>query len=127
MTLPGRKAVHYAVLAAASAVVVGVYALFDPAHTPFPRCLFLTATGLKCPGCGSQRAIHAILSGDIAQAWHYNAFMVASLPLIALLLVAQTLRKSRPEFYNRLNSKAIILTILVAIILWWIIRNIFDL
>lgn len=126
MTATGRKALIYAALAAAAAVV-GIYALFDPAYTPFPRCLFLTATGWKCPGCGSQRAIHALLSGDIAQAWHYNAFMVASLPLIALLLVAQTLRKSRPAFYNLLNSKAIILSILAAIIIWWITRNIFDL
>lgn len=126
MTASRRKAIIYGGLATAAAVVIAIYALFDPAHTPFPRCIFLTATGLKCPGCGSQRAIHALLSGDIAQAWHYNAFMVASLPLIALLLAAQTQRKSHPEFYNRMNSRAVILTVFVAIILWWITRNIID-
>ncbi|MDE7397749.1 MAG: DUF2752 domain-containing protein, partial [Muribaculum sp.] len=42
-------------------VVTVIYAVFDPTLPWFPKCLFRQLTGLECPGCGSQRAIHALL------------------------------------------------------------------
>lgn len=60
--------------------------LFDPTRVPiYPVCSFHTITGLDCPGCGGLRATHALLHGDIAAALHFNAMVVVSVPLLALL------------------------------------------
>ena len=107
-------------------LLMALYAIVDPATAPFPRCPFLMLTGLKCPGCGSQRAVHALLHADFATAWGYNALLVVSLPVVALMVYSQFERRKRPRLYNRLNSQAVIITALVVIIIWWIARNIWN-
>ena len=76
-----------------------MYGLLDPArHAIFPKCPFLMLTGgLRCPGCGSQRALHALLHLEFKEAFLYNPMVVISIPfllLLALLLrrVLRTLR-----------------------------------
>lgn len=122
-----RRSALWAAGAVILAVAVAVYALFDPSTAPFPRCPFLSLTGLQCPGCGSQRAIHALLHADIAGAWRSNALLVLSLPLVALLLVAQAMSRRWPRLHNALNSRTVIWTVFVVIIIWWIARNIWNL
>ncbi len=107
--------------------VAWVYFTLDPSTTPiFPHCVFLEITGLKCPGCGSQRAIHALLHGNFSAAWHFNAMMFALLPLIILMLYAQLGRKKSGRLYRLLNSRLAIWLISAAIFLWWLTRNIFG-
>lgn len=118
------KAVMAAGDAIALAGVVWVYFSFDPSSYLFPRCMFLTITGLQCPGCGSQRALHALLHGDIAAAWAHNALLLIELPLIAALVVAWRLRRRYPALHRALNSRSLIITLLTVIILWTIVRNI---
>jgi hypothetical protein len=50
-----------------------------------PGCPVRAWTGLKCPGCGAGRAMEAILRGDAAGAWYWNALLLS---LIALLVIA---------------------------------------
>lgn len=117
------------IVAVVAAIVVGVivYSCFDPSSARFfPRCPFLMLTGYKCPGCGTQRAIHALLHGNFLEALRFNAMMVASVPLLALYGYAEIVRKSKPRFYNKVNSTPIILTIFVLVVLWWILRNVFG-
>ena len=89
----------------------------------FPRCVFYSVTGLRCPGCGTQRALHAMLTGDFAAAWHYNAFLMVMLPVIVLLLGAEWPRKRTPRLYVAVNSKWVVALVLVAVMAWWIVRN----
>ena len=50
-----------------------IYYWFDPSEIElFPKCPFYMLTGLKCPGCGSQRAIHSLLHLDFIGAIRYN-------------------------------------------------------
>lgn len=61
----------------------------DPA-TPgglLPPCPFYWLTGLYCPGCGTTRALHALLHLDVAQALTMNPLLVLALPLIALVFL----------------------------------------
>jgi hypothetical protein len=80
-----------AVAVAASAGTVVLFA-FDPATSPlFPPCVFHALSGLHCPGCGSLRALHALLHGDIARAVACNPLTIAASPF----LVAGVVRESR--------------------------------
>ena len=118
-----------AMLAVAAVVVAGVviYSTFDPSASRwFPRCPFLMLTGLKCPGCGTQRAFHALLHGDVLSALHFNALLPVSIPLLLLYGYAELVRTRKPRFYNRVNSVTAILAVLIVVIVWWIVRNIFG-
>ncbi len=73
-----------------AAAVVGAAVLwqFDPnvAGNPLPPCPSRWLTGLFCPGCGTTRALHALLHGDLPGALAMNPLMVVSLPPVAVLL-----------------------------------------
>lgn len=57
--------------------------LVEPAgQLVFPRCWLHEMTGLRCPGCGGTRALHALLTGEIRRAWQLNPLVVAALPLV---------------------------------------------
>jgi hypothetical protein len=48
----------------------------------YPRCLLHQLTGWHCAGCGTARALHALLHGQIGQALGYNALLVLALPFL---------------------------------------------
>ena len=126
MTEHGRKAIVAAVVAAA-VVLVCLYATIDPeTGTLFPKCPFFALTGLQCPGCGSQRAIHDLLHGHPGEALRHNALLVASIPFLAVLGAAEITRKSHPKFHAAINSPKTAITVLVVVIAWWIVRNIIS-
>ncbi|MDE5687365.1 MAG: DUF2752 domain-containing protein [Paramuribaculum sp.] len=116
----------YAAIAAVLLTAVVLYATFDPATNPFPRCIFLQLTGWKCPGCGSQRALHALLHLDIAKAWRYNAMLVAAIPIVSVMFMSQAAKGKMPRLYNSLNGRVAIWTSFALLTGWWILRNIFD-
>lgn len=112
------------VIMAVTAVFV-LLALVDPMESKWmPRCFFKVVTGYDCPGCGSQRAIHALLHGDIGAALGYNGLLVVSLPLIFYLVVVTLGRKRWEDLYRRSTSNVVIYATLAVIILWMIVRNI---
>jgi len=115
-------------LVVAALIVAGcIYFALDPSQSDlFPRCAFLSLTGYKCPGCGSQRAIHALLHGDLAAAFNYNALLMVSVPWIALCLFAEGQRTRNPQLYVRLNAPLLIWLFLAMVLIWWLLRNIFD-
>lgn len=125
--MPGRWRPGYAVAIGAGIAVAVVYFLFDPLESPYmPQCLFKRLTGLSCPGCGSQRVLHALLHGNLAAAFRANALLVVSIPAIAWLAWLETRRLRRPELYMRVYSVATIVTVGVILLLWWVLRNIFG-
>jgi hypothetical protein len=68
--------------------ILGVLFLFNPAVSRvFPPCPLHWLTGLYCPGCGSLRATHLLLHGNLAGAFKMNPLMVISLPLVGLLII----------------------------------------
>ncbi len=104
-----------------------VLGIFDPQSSGFfPKCPFLLLTGLKCPGCGTQRALHQLLNLDLCQAFRYNALMVMSIPLLAFLISAEALKGRFPKLYRIGTSPVLSWSILAAVVLWWVLRNIFG-
>lgn len=111
------------------AVAVAIYFLYDPADTsnPFPKCPFLWLTGWKCPGCGLQRATHALLHLDIGKALHYNMLFVTAIPIVLFYFIVEIAQKSHPRLYAIANSGVAIGTLIVTVLLWWILRNVYGL
>ena len=118
------KLVTALVLGGVAAIVV--YGLLDPAeHELFPKCPFLMLTGgLRCPGCGSQRAVHALLHLEFKEAFLYNPMVVISIPFLLLLALAAITKDTRPEIYEKVNSSLLTKILLVLILGWWVFRNI---
>lgn len=113
-------------LTGAVVVIAGlIYFSFNPAdNSIFPKCPFYWLTGLKCPGCGSQRAIHSLLHLDLESAFKYNALLVCSIPIIIILGYSELIRKKRPEIYKKIQCAKMIWGYFLITISWWIYRNI---
>ena len=106
---------------------LSVYFIFDPEESGlFPKCLFHSITGLKCPGCGIQRAFHQLLNGNFTGALHYNALAIVSMPYILLGIVLFFLPSSHTtdKLHRVLYEGKAVYIALAVIILFWILRNI---
>jgi len=112
-----------------TAAVTGLllYFFLYPSYSAyFPKCLFFTFTGFYCPGCGSQRAMVALLHADILAALHNNILFVLSLPFLIysfIVFMRNTLNKNKIKlrfFYDPLFVKIVI----VLVIAFSILRNI---
>ena len=107
-------------------VVLFVLLVFNPASSGiFPPCPFHRLTGLYCPGCGSLRAVHQLLHGNLSTAFRLNPLLVLSLILFAFWLIycgVLALRK-RPLPTVAVPSYGIWLILLI-IVLFWVLRNI---
>jgi Protein of unknown function (DUF2752) len=69
-----------AVLTGMTLAVAGLLFVFDPAITAwFPSCPLNALTGWLCPFCGSLRAAHALLRGNIGSALHFNAMTTTAM------------------------------------------------
>ncbi len=92
----------------------------------YPVCPFHYFTGLYCPGCGSQRAISALLHGDLLQAVRFNVLLLTSLPLImysAVISVVNAFRK-KPLVQRFVYAPHFVWACLGLIVLFGICRNI---
>ncbi len=117
------KLLSLAALAIAAAIAAAYY-FWNPASSEWaPKCAFHALTGLDCPGCGSQRMLHALLHGDFRSAWSANPFMICALPVIALMLWSASARTRFPRLYALLNSPAAIVSAVVLLTGWTIARN----
>ena len=111
--LSARSATLISVL---SVLAIGVAILyrFDPATAHFyPRCVFHALTGLQCPGCGTTRALHHLLHGDVAGAFHLNAMLFVAVPFGA---VASASRRFATHPLTGWGALAVT-------VVWWIARN----
>ena len=71
-------------------LVLVVLVFVDPRTARLaPVCPLNATTGLHCPGCGTGRALHALVHGDLARAVRLNVLTVAAIPVfLALALQA---------------------------------------
>ena len=110
-------------------VLAFFYGKYDPAAetTFFPKCPLKAATGLKCPGCGSQRAVHQLLNLNVEAAMHYNAMLVLSIPYLILGFVFDSIKNWNDKLLkwrNRLFGTTAIWIVLALVIGFWVLRNI---
>ncbi|MBO4965682.1 MAG: DUF2752 domain-containing protein [Muribaculaceae bacterium] len=128
MTQDGKRKIK--VLSAICALIMfaAVYAAFDPAEAYWmPKCITFMITGYKCPGCGSQRMIHSLLTGNLAEAFRQNAFLVLMIPVIIFLIWLEFNRTRHRHLYIRIYGKWGCIVFCLLATGWTVLRNIFNL
>ena len=67
--------------------------------------------------------IHALLHGNIREAWHHNALFVALIPLLVPMGYLELTHDRHPKAYAAIHSLWLVVTIAIAIIAWGVLRN----
>lgn len=125
-----KKTLYIIIAIAAVVAIVAVaiiYKNYDPLHESFfPKCIFFKLTGYMCPGCGSQRAIHALMCGNIVESFRYNPLLHVGMAYILILMLLQFpfLREKTKKLRESLTGIAACIIWFFAIIAFWILRNI---
>lgn len=106
-------------------LIIGVfYFLIDPTKVDMPDCPFYSLTNLYCPGCGSQRGLHALLNGRIMTAFGFNPLMVISLVFFACEAGIWILNKRGKQVRSLSIRRYTPMIVLVVTLLFWALRNI---
>lgn len=103
-----------------------LYALFVVLTGMMPRCPLKAVTGLQCPGCGSQRAIHALLEGHPMEAWSYNWMLPPLLCYLLLIVILPRCGGRARRIGSYLTSATAIYVLAAAVVAWGIVRNILN-
>jgi hypothetical protein len=126
LSLLPRKNIFWLGILALPFLAFGVwlYHKFNPLeYAFFPPCPFYVTTDLYCPGCGSQRAFHALLHGDILGALQHNLLIMLAF-LVMLYKVYLLWSKKSNTSSNILYKNSTPWFILIVVIGFWILRNI---
>jgi hypothetical protein len=98
---------------------------FDPAQMHLPICSFRAATGLDCPGCGATRATHALLHGQLVDAWRLNALWVLLSPFAVYAAISEvrllTFGSALPG--NLAHRRSFWLIVIAAAMVFFVVRN----
>ena len=109
-------------------IVVVALALGNPHDDKWLlQCPLYQLTGIKCPLCGGQRAVHELLHLDIKEAWMLNPGLFVLSPYLLLLLAGQLfpqLQESSRIIRFCYRDKVIFLFFAV-LSLWGVVRNLF--
>ena len=88
-------------------------------------CLFRQLTGLDCIGCGATRALSALLHGELAAAFSYNAFLLIWLPWLAWTLLSWWLQAvcGRQVLPRPRESRWLPIALLASALAFLVLRN----
>ena len=82
-----------------------VFAVDPNRHAVYPQCLFHATTGLYCAGCGTTRALYALLHGRVLDALQDNALFTLALPVLAVASGFYFSRAWRANAWPRIELK----------------------
>lgn len=125
-TREAKERLKAAAFVSVAVVALGFVYVFNPNGSRlYPACPFLGLTGCYCPGCGSLRAVHNLLRGNVLAAFGLNPLTVLSLPFMGYFF-ASCLAKAVTGRYLKtfFIQPAIIWTLLFVIVAFWILRNV---
>ena len=80
-------------------------------------CPIHSLTGVFCPGCGSTRAVRALLGGDLELAIHNNALLLISPVLVLVGVLISKYSKNRMWLYLFIG------TLFVLVVTFTVLRN----
>lgn len=88
-------------------------------------CPFKAITGWDCPGCGGLRAVNDLGNGQLAEAWHSNALLVALVPVAVLgwVLWAVSSATGRPVRAGPGLRRAVLVAVPAVAVAFAVFRN----
>jgi Protein of unknown function (DUF2752) len=95
------------------AALAVIYRFPPTEYSFYPRCPIYLVTHWLCPGCGSTRALHALLHLDLPGALHYNALFT--------LLFPRTMRYD--QFPNLAIPRSATACLIATVVLFTVVRN----
>ena len=104
-------------------VLVTLYYALEPSSGSLPSCLLLRLTDFPCPGCGTQRAVHALLHGDVVGGIAYNYSLLATIPILARYVGDALWGGKASRLRAFLHHAFTILSLVLMLLAWWILRN----
>ena len=111
------------------ALLLALIYVFNPAYTIWaPKCPFKLLTGWQCGGCGCQRAIHALLHGNIREAASYNLFLLYAIPYLMVLIAERAVLRGEIQMKVRkvAEHKYVVMFYVISYCVWMVIRNILN-
>lgn len=103
-----------------------IYFFYNPTESSFfIPCPIYYISGFYCPGCGSQRAIHLLLHGDVIGAFRFNPLMVLTVPILIYglgITIANWIYETNYRFML-FYSKLFIFGYFGIAMLYWVLRN----
>ena len=112
-----------AVFLSAFAVALILYRFPPDRYAFYPNCPVYTYLHLQCPGCGSTRALAALLHGHLREALHYNALTTVLMPMALLLLAWQSLKREHNQPFQIHLPQPAIHTLAVVTAVFTLARN----
>ena len=116
----------FALVTAGSLGAATALATVDPNQAGhYPACPFLSVTGWYCPGCGTLRAIHDGLHGDLSGALARNPLAVVLAPVMVFAWVCWGLRLAGYDAPHPTRLRAGWVWALLGVVVgYWVLRNI---
>ncbi len=113
------------VVGACACASVPIY-VANPSDVGFyPRCPIHSLTGFYCPGCGTTRALHQLMHGNLGAALRLNPLTLLLLPVLAYSWLSFTLEvfkgKALPNIFGARLITALLIGTTVA---FAVLRNI---
>ncbi len=107
-------------------ILGAVYFEYDPINNLlFPKCPLYATTGIYCPGCGSQRATHALLHLDIPGVFSSNILFLPALLVVFLhYSIAISNHFLGTTYHSILDKSKAPWVIFIIVVLFFILRNI---
>jgi Protein of unknown function (DUF2752) len=110
-------------LAVMALAITAFYFFWNPVENALlPSCPFKMLTSSYCPGCGGQRALHAILHGNFIEAFHDNLLIFLVIPVAFYKIIIHLKGSDSKDFF--ILTKRGIWIFLSLLVLFTFIRNI---
>lgn len=122
-----RKIITLIISSIITLTIIFVYFFFYPLYQQyFPRCIFHNLTRLYCPLCGTQRAVAALLDGNISAALRDNLLFVLALPFLIYSLTVLFINSfCKKQFLHKIFfSAAFIKAVILFVIAFAVLRNV---
>lgn len=95
----------------------------SPQSWGIPPCPFYDLTGFLCPGCGTLRATHSLLQGNLVQALGFNPLLVLFLPYMGFFWLSQAVAAVTAKTWSRPASPRWGWAAFALIVSFWVLRN----